>query len=155
MKRFKNPRDYALWLLSCREYTSQKLTDKCLEKFPDEAEAIVSLINFLIEKGHVSDVRFSENFIRAQVRRGQGRQKIFMKLLDKGVPKAIIDQTLDQALENEDVLGPVLKLLNKKSDQIKRKYPDLNDYEYRQKLTAYLAGRGYSYDVIKEALTLA
>jgi len=154
MKRFKNPRDYALWLLSCREYTVKKLRDKCLEKFPDELEVIESLIKLFVQKEYLSDSRFAENFIRAQVRQGQGRQKIFMKLLEKGVPKEVIDQTLDLQLETEDVLGPATKLMNKKSVQIKKRYPDLNDYEHRQKLTAYLAGRGYGYDVIKECLSL-
>ncbi len=149
MKRFQNPRDYAFWLLSCREYTVKKLRDKCLEKFPEAVGEVEALIKLFIQKEYVSDQRFATNFIRAQVRQGQGRQKIFMKLLDKGVPREVIDQTLELQLTEEDVMGPALKLMNKKSVQLKKRYPDLNDYEHRQKLTAYLAGRGYPYEVIK------
>ena len=153
MSRFKNPKDYAFWLLSCREYTVKKLQDKCIEKFPEEAVEIEKLINFLVQKEYLSDQRFTESFIRVQVRQGQGRQKIFMKLLQKGVPKEVIEAQLDSSLEQEDVLTPVIKLMNKKSIQLKRKYPEIPDYELRQKLTAYLAGRGYGYAVTKEVLS--
>jgi len=154
MSRYKNPKDYALWLLGCREYTVKKLKDKCLEKFPEEGDEIEKLINFFVQKEYLSDQRFTENFIRAQVRQGQGRQKIFMKLLQKGVPKDIIDAQLESSLSEEDVLGPAIKLMNKKSIQLKKRYPELSDYEIKNKLTAYLAGRGYGYDLIKQVLSV-
>ena len=154
MPRFKTPKDYALWLLSCREYTVKKLRDKCIEKFPEESDEIENLITFFVQKEYLSDKRFAENFIRAQVRQGQGRQKIFMKLLQKGVPKEVIEAQLDLSLTQEDVLGPATKLLNKKSDQLRKRYPEITDYELNQKLTAYLAGRGYGYGEIKEILSL-
>lgn len=153
MKRFKNVQDYAIWLISCREYTVHKLRTKCLEKFPEDSEVIEKLINNFVQKEYLSDQRFAEHFTRAQIRMGQGRQKIFMKLLEKGVPKDLIESALETGMTEEDVLGPAVKLLNKKSVQLKKKYPDLSDYEYQQKLTAYLAGRGYSYEVIKEVLS--
>ena len=101
----------------------------------------------------MSDKRFTENFIRSQTRQGQGRQKIFMKLLEKGVPKELIDEMLGARLQEEDVKGPATKLVIKKSVQLKKRDPEISEYDLRHKLTAYLAGRGYDYGTIKEVLS--
>jgi SOS response regulatory protein OraA/RecX len=56
--------------------------------FPEEAEEIMNVINFLVEKKATFQMSaLPENFIHSQVRKGQGKQKIFMKLLDRGAQR--------------------------------------------------------------------
>ena len=153
MRKKLSLKDYALWLLGSREYTVSRLRQKCTEKYPEQLDEIESLINNFIQVKYLDDARFCEVMIRSEIRKGNGTSKILQKLMQKGVAIDLAKMQCDALIENADLFGPAWTLSEKKKIQIDRKYPDLGDYEKRNKLTQYLAGRGYSYDLIKEVLS--
>lgn len=148
-----NLKDYALWLLGAREYTVKRLGDKCRERYPEQLEEIEVMINNFVQTKYLDDERFCEVMIRSEIKKGNGTSKIMQKLMLKGVEMHLAKDQCAALIENADLFDPAWTLAEKKKIQIERKYPDLGDYEKRNKLTQYLAGRGYSYDLIKEVLT--
>jgi len=153
MRKKMGLKDYALWLLGAREYTIKGLGDKCRERYPEQLEEVEILINNFVQSKYLDDTRFCEVMIRSEIRKGNGSSKIMQKLIHKGVPIDLAKEQCAALIENTDLFGPAWTLSEKKKIQIDRKYPDLGDYEKRNKLTQYLAGRGYSYDLIKEVLS--
>lgn len=152
MRRKLSLNDYALWLLGAREYTVKRLREKCTERYPDQLEAIEVLINKFVQHKYLNDERFCEVMIRSEINKGNGRQKIHTKLVQKGIEPSLAKAKCTELIVVDDQLEPARALAEKKRAQIERKYPDLPDFEKRGKLTQYLAGRGYGYEVIKEVL---
>lgn len=145
-------KDYALWLLGAREYTVSRLTEKCQERYPEQPEEIQTLINNFVQNKFLDDERFCEVMIRSEIRKGNGKSKILQKLIQKGVISDLAKRQCDALIENTDLFDPAWTLAEKKKIQIERKYPDLSDFEKKQKVTQYLAGRGFSFELIKEVL---
>ncbi|NCP67738.1 regulatory protein RecX [Candidatus Peregrinibacteria bacterium] len=152
MRKKLSLKDYALWLLGAREYSVARLRQKCTEKYPEQLEEIEILINNFVQNKFLDDERFCEVMIRSEIRKGNGKSKILQKLMQKGVSSDLAKTQCDALIENTDLFDPAWTLAEKKKIQIDRKYPDLSDFEKKQKVTQYLAGRGYSFDLIKEVL---
>jgi regulatory protein len=99
------------------------------------------VFNRLVEKGYIDDQKFTRFWVENRfVRKGISQRKLVAELMTKGVDNAIIQAELvssDRSDESE--LGKII-------DKKRSKYPD------EQKLIAYLARQGFSYDDIKSAL---
>ncbi|MBC7746521.1 RecX family transcriptional regulator [Pedobacter sp.] len=96
----------------------------------------------LKEKGYVSDETFSRLWVenRSQIK-GISRRKLQLELRKKGVDLALIEQALhDSPRSDEDELA---KIIAKKRHR----------YDDEQKLIAYLIRQGFSYDIVKRALS--
>lgn len=95
----------------------------------------------LKEKEYIDDVKFARYWIENRsVGKGASRRKLQMELRSKGVDAAYIDSAL--ANTERDELDDLRKVVAKK----RARYTD------EQKLMAYLAGQGFSYDDIKTVL---
>lgn len=152
MRRKLSLTDYALWLLGAREYTVKRLREKCVERYSDQLDEVENLIKKFVQNKYLDDERFCEVMIRSEINKGNGRVKIQQKLIQKGIAPDLAKQKVAELVAVEDQLAPAQILADKKKQQIEKKYPDLNDYERRAKLTQYLAGRGYDFDLIKQIL---
>lgn len=141
---------YALWLLSAREYSVARLREKCTEKYPEHLEEIELLINNFVQKKYLDDERFCEVMIRSEIRKGNGKQKIVQKLMQKGIDLGLAKEQVEVHIQTDDLFDAAWTLAEKKKLQIERKYPETSDFEKQQKLMQYLAGRGYDYDFIKQ-----
>lgn len=95
----------------------------------------------LIEKGYVDDKKFAEFWVENRhLKKGISSRKLRAELASKGVSSGIIDSVLS-AGDRQDS-EELRKVIAKKAHR----------YSDKQKLIAYLAGRGFSYDDITEAL---
>ncbi|MFZ2125334.1 MAG: RecX family transcriptional regulator [Candidatus Saccharimonadales bacterium] len=96
----------------------------------------------LQNKGYVDDKKFAEFWVenRSMIA-GASQRKLMFELRKKGVNSQIIDETLSDTSRNDK--EEIQKIINKK----RLRYPD------NQKLMAYLARLGFSYDDIKDALS--
>lgn len=74
----------ALRLLARREYSRLELFRKLSQKF-SSGDEIQQVLDQLKEQGYQSDDRFTESFIRAKVRAGNGPFKIKIELREKGI----------------------------------------------------------------------
>lgn len=96
----------------------------------------------LKQKGYIDDVKFASLWIENRsLRKGSSRKKLIYELRLKGVEGSTIDKVLAETSRDDDI--EVQKIIDKK----KCRYPDVN------KLTAYLARQGFSYETIKRALS--
>lgn len=103
------------------------LTDRVLEK--------------LQQKNHVNDEKFARWWVESRNQtKGISLRKLAAELRAKGVDRSIIEQIMAETDRNDD--NELMKMIVKK----RSKYPDDN------KLVAYLARQGFSYDDIKRSL---
>lgn len=95
----------------------------------------------LSERGYVDDEKFARFWVENRNQaKGASLRKLTAELRAKGVESSIIEQALEGSDRNDD--DELKKIIAKKQ----RKYDD------EQKLIAYLARQGFSYDAIKSAL---
>ncbi len=96
----------------------------------------------LADKDYVNDRAFARYWVENRsLKKGVSRRKLSAELGSKGVDRSIIEQLLDET-ERTDRNELQKVILKKRS-----RYPD------DQKLIAYLARLGFSYDDIKDALS--
>jgi len=95
----------------------------------------------LLDKGYVNDEKFAKFWVENRsVTKGISKRKLVSELYKKGVSSDIIGQIFSETERNDS--DEIKKIIAKKRSQ----YPDDN------KLIAYLARQGFSYDEIKSAI---
>lgn len=111
-----------------REGVSPELTTRVFER--------------LLEKGDINDQSFARYWIENRsLKKGVSKRKLTAELSAKGVDRSIIEQLLGETERTDK--DELQKIIIKK----RSRYPD------EQKLIAYLARLGFSYDDIKSALS--
>jgi regulatory protein len=104
-------------------------------------EVTARVFDRLVEKKYVNDQDFARYWVENRsLAKGVSQRKLIAELRSKGVDQAIIDQQLTGSDRNDE--DELQKVIAKK----RVRYPD------DQKLMAYLARQGFSYDDIKSAL---
>lgn len=99
------------------------------------------VFNRLVEKGYINDQSFARFWIENRsLKKGASKRKLSAELSAKGIDRSITEQLLGET-ERTDA-DELQKVILKK----RNRYPD------EQKLIAYLARLGFSYDDIKSAL---
>lgn len=148
-----NPRasdpDYAfnraLKYLSLRIRSIQEIKSY-LENKKFEPQAISQAISKLIELKFLNDEAYGESFTRSrQVYKGKSRYFVKYELKQKGLEQGTIDKVLASSQED---LQTAKDFITRK----KRIYSNLNNLEFREKMMRLLSSRGFSFDIIKNAL---
>lgn len=104
-------------------------------------EVVARVFNSLVDKGYVDDEKFARFWVENRnQRKGVSARKLRSELASKGVSRDIVDQAMSSTDRTDS--EEIAKIIAKK----RSKYPD------QQKLIAYLARQGFSYDDIKQAL---
>lgn len=132
-------RDYLWRKTLATKYKNKKGEVK--EKLDYSPTLADQVLQKLQQKGYVDDERFARWWVENRnVAKGTSLRKLSAELRAKGVSGDIIEQVMAQTDRSDD--DELSKLLAKKRD----KYAD------DQKLVAYLARQGFSYDDITEAM---
>ena len=145
--------NYVLWLLGRKSYTKAQIREKLVKK---EAEAeIIERVMLKLEDLHfVDDEQFAEAYVRSRQKQ-KGRIALRRDLYQKGVTEEVVDKTLEP-LELEGQVEAATVLLTKNAWRFRKKDPLKDDpRKNRAKAYAYLARRGFTGDVVKEALKTA
>jgi len=141
----KKPLEYALYLLELRDRSVKEIERKMTEK-EYTADDIEKSINFLLDKDFLNDERFVENKIKQLKLRGQGKFKVKFSLGRYGLAKELIDEKVNDISETEEFENAkelAQKLIKKKKIEPEKRY---------EKVGRFLAGRGYSIEVVKKVL---
>ena len=126
-----------------RRYLKKKLSKRAV----DTTDIVDTVVQRLIRLGYVDDKEFAKWWIeQRQTHNPRGARLIKSELYQKGIAQEIIDQVLPEDGEGE--VGRALKAAKKKL----RSY-DLKSWESKQKMSQYLARRGFDWEVIKETLS--
>ncbi|MCK5918812.1 MAG: regulatory protein RecX [Cocleimonas sp.] len=131
----------AIGLLARREHSRLELINKIRRKSFSENVDLISLCHDLEESNYLSEARFTEMFVRSRVSRGQGKVKISYELRQRGVDEALIDSALLDA-------GVDWLLLAKEQREKRFGLKKPKDYKERARQSRFLAGRGFSGEII-------
>lgn len=97
----------------------------------------------LVDKGYIDDQKFANYWVENRsLSKGLSRRKLVSELRAKGVDIGIIEQSISNTQRSD--LDEITKIIAKK----RSRYPD------EKKLIMYLARQGFSYDVIKQAVSI-
>lgn len=140
----------ALYLLEGQSYSYHMLFLKLQNNY-DEAVCF-EVMDRLTELGIINDWKYAENAARraAEIKL-YGPRRIRQILYQKGIPKTVIDETVEPYTDNEYQTEQVTELLYKKYS---RMLCDRNDKKQIEKCKAALVRMGYSYTPIAEAVKL-
>ena len=132
-----------------QERCVKDVTDK-LKTFEISLKERDTILNYLIDNCFVDNLRFTKAFVRGKINQsGWGVNKIRFHLIQKGIPKEMIDEAL-QAFDEEAYRQRLVEVIKTKSKTVKA----TNDFEKNRKLAAYAIQKGFEpslvWDVLKE-----
>ncbi|MDO4902564.1 MAG: regulatory protein RecX [bacterium] len=134
-----------------RDYLMKKTLDKNLKnrktgEFYKKSGvlklSVEQVLARLEEKNYIDDEKFARFWVENRnLRKGSSIKKLRVELTQKGVSKEIQDRIFEESGRND--MEEIRKIIDKKA----KRYPD------KQKLVAYLARQGFSFDDINRALS--
>lgn len=128
--------------------TEKEMSDKLRSKGYSE-EAIISAIEKAKEYNYINDDYYIECYMRSKAIPSKwGEQKIISNLYQKGIEVNVIKEKLQEIYSEDDKYNNAYSLAQKKLTTIKEE--DIN--KKKQKLNAFLLGRGYKYDIISKVI---
>ena len=118
-------------------------TRKKLEDEGFDETLISETISRLIENGLLNDKEFAEQWVEERkVLKPSSKRSLQYELHRKGIP----DHLIQSATEAVDDFQAAYEIAEKRL----YRFEDLPKFEFRKKLGNYLAGKGFSYDVIAD-----
>ena len=139
---------YAFRILAIRPRSVFEMKEK-LRARKYSQKIIDGLIKKLKEQDLLNDEKFTREWIKNQLEyRPCGRILIKKKLFEKRIKQEIMEKVLEEMVSPEKELALARKVLQKKRDRLE----NLSRGKLFQKLSLYLSGKGFSYQVIREVL---
>lgn len=146
-ERIKKCKNDAIKIVEKSYKTEKEVIDKLKSKEYTEKE-IDYAINFLKEYKFIDDMSYAKSYIKSKTN-NNGKNKIRYALKRKGISDEIINETLNSINENEELESAMEVGYKKYISIIKRE----NDkYKIKNKLCAFLVGRGYDFQTAIKAV---
>ncbi len=130
------------WLMG-RPHSERELRDYLYKK-KTEKDQIDALVGEFSQKRYLDDTAFARWFAEGRLRKNKSVRAITAELRSKGVSLLTIQSIVTELHMAEDEKESLITLVNKL--RTRPRYAD------RQKLTAYLISKGFSYGDVKEVL---
>ena len=119
-------------------------------KAKDKEEISQLAVDFLVErlkqKGMLNDIQFAQNWVSARVKK-KGRVAIKIELIKKGVNREVINESLGQIREEDEI-----KLAQQTLEKKLKNWTNLPQMEFRKKAYAFLMRRGFDYEIVKSVV---
>ena len=128
--------------------TEWEIKDKLI-KLGYSEDTVERVLEFLREYDFVNDKKYARMFIKQKITK-EGKAKIKLELLRKGVSKEIIENEID-LIGDEEERDSALKLAEKRYRVLRKLETD--DTKLYRKLFSYLIRRGYEYQEVKNILS--
>lgn len=139
----KAARDKAIYYLQFSGKTESELRKKLAEQSFSPA-SVDSAIEFVKRYRYLDDEDYARRFLEKNGNK-KSRKQMMYELSQKGVSREILDKVFEDMPVDEET--QILSILEKK------KYAgDEATREEKQKISAYLARKGFSYDAISSAM---
>jgi regulatory protein len=94
-KHSHSAKERAVYLLARREHSRKELKNKLIQKGFDISD-IERDLQELEDKGWLSDIRFTESWIRHRVESGFGPYRIKSELAERGISRSLIEQAFEE-----------------------------------------------------------
>ncbi len=116
-------------------------------------EAVDAAVEYLSSYHYIDDMRYACEYIRYKIQ-SYSRKVITLKLTEKGIGKDVIEAAFDRYEEENDINGhdAEMELIQR---LIRKRCPhgvENLDHEGKQKLYAYLYGKGFEIGAVDDAL---
>lgn len=131
--------NYTLKILSRKDYFSKELKMKLIEKgynLPD----IKEVIDHLIKEKYIDDESLVERKINYLQNKGWGEFKIYKYLLEKGMCKEFVKNSLEKYLDNELEIKNIIKY-SKKKKEFEKKVRYLTSKGFKESLVLKILGK--------------
>lgn len=144
--------NYGINRLSSRNYARKELLDKMKRLQPD-LEQVNRVLDKLEDQKYLSD----HNRARSIFNQFNGREsinKIKNRMLQKGVKKDVVENFIEDCILNQEKEYEEQEITSEVSDAydlVLKKFKTY-DYEKRDKMTRFLASKGFKYDSINKAI---
>lgn len=144
----KNVADNGLVILKCYNFLSYRMRsvwemEAYLKRKGYDSGVIASTIKYLVDKNLVNDVEFANRWVENRLLLKPTSTNILrLELKQKRINQEIINQAIDS--HQIDELSIIKQLIIKKRQQTK--------YQDNTKMMQLLARKGFSYDLIRQAL---
>ena len=134
----------ALRYLGYRPRTTSEVR-RYLQRKGTTEDTIAAVLTRLSDLGLVNDEAFARAWVESRfLNRPRGCRALTAELRQKGLPETVIQQALSGVDEAEGAYRAAQKGL--------RRYRNLPWPAFRQKMSAYLARRGFPYEIVQEAV---
>lgn len=135
-------RERALAMLARREHTRAEMARK-LAPHAESPEQIEQLLDALVARGWLSELRFAESRANALARKF-GSRKIEYDLRSRGVSEEVVERSVEQARARE--------LENCRAAWQRKFGAPPQDAAERGRQMRFLAGRGFSAEAVRQVL---
>lgn len=145
-RQMKPAYESALNLLTARDMTAHDLIAALKRRgyLDPVAEAVCQR---LTENRLINDARYAQRYVELRQDGALGRYAMKRKLRAKGIDEQIAEDALE-ALDDESQLAAAAELAKK----LARRYEKEDPYARKSKLSQALARRGFSWDIVHEAI---
>lgn len=141
--------NYALFLLGIRLYTEGEIRQK-MSRRGYATEVIDDVIGQLKNLNYVDDARFAETLIDGFKRfKTYGYYMIKKKMMEKRLPKELIEKSLDDYLSIQEELIVAKKYLRKENIV----FTEGQDFKQRQKIAYKLKTRGFRSEIVSNLMS--
>jgi regulatory protein len=107
---------------------------------------------YLMEKGYINDDDFTEWWIdNRKAFKTKSKSELRLELRQKGIDTEIIEKYLEKMVSDQGQLENLAALIAKKANYFKMRTSA--PQEARAKMTQFLLRKGYSWELIKQALS--
>jgi len=131
--------NYSLKLLSRKDYFSKELKMKLIEKGYN-SDDIDEVITHLIKEKFIDDESLIERKINYLQNKGWGEFKIYQYLIQKGISKEFIKDSLKNYLDSELEIKNIIKY-SKKKKEFDKKVRYLISKGFRESLVLKILGK--------------
>ena len=128
------------------ERCRKDVAEKC-RKLEISQEELSAYLLLLEEEGFLSEKRYAASFVRSKANRSWGPKKIEMGLKAKGIPSEVFHPFIED-IQKPLLIEKIQLLIDRKVKSIKGETPS----DRKQKLIRFLLGKGFAYDLIKDAM---
>lgn len=142
-------KNYAFLLLKFRLRSEQEIYAR-LKKKKFSGQIIKDTLDYLKENKFIDDEYFAKAWIESRLKNSLGLRKISRELKAKGIAEEIISSRLQEIKEGYCEKDAVKQLAEERLSKLKGVEPQ----KAKRRLYAYLLRRGFSPDVIYEALSI-
>jgi regulatory protein len=147
----REAKELSLKFLSYRMRSEKEVRDKLKSK-GFAKDLIDKVIEGLKRVNLLDDYEFASAWIRDRLSNNpRGKALLKQELYKKGIKQEIIEKTLKEHFADEaEELGLAQKLLDKRM----KRYENLEPSVAKRRMSDFLLRRGFSYDIVKQALRI-
>lgn len=131
------------------EHCRYEMLEK-MKRWGLDEQASQRVADRLEKERYIDDERYARAYVKDKVRYNKwGRRKVQQGLWAKRIGDDIQQRVLDE-VDDEEYLCVLRPLLKQKRKGIKAE----SDYELNQKLARFALGRGFTFDIIRQCLSV-